>query len=177
MAIPTRCGADIDRPIRGTSAPIRTYESIGKCFAVRGFGADSTRGAGSSIPSGGIDHSEESGTRTDVGPMIRSLTLPLLAVVMLAAACTGASTPTAGTATSPSATAVADAQRRVLAARYLAIATVGNRGLDRAFHGLDGPDHGDLVAARADLHDAAATDSNCRRCSSRLSVQRRRACF
>jgi hypothetical protein len=90
--------------------------------------------------------------------MIRAHTLPLLAVVMLAAACTGARTPTAGTATSPSATAVADAQRRVLAARYLTIATVGNRGLDRAFHGLDGPDHGDLVAARADLHDAAATE-------------------
>jgi hypothetical protein len=40
----------------------------------------------------------------------------------------------------------------------LTIATVGNRGLDRAFHALDGPDHGDLVAARADLHDAAATE-------------------
>jgi predicted ATPase len=40
----------------------------------------------------------------------------------------------------------------------LAIATAGNRGLDRAFHGLDGPDHADLVAARADLHDAAATE-------------------
>jgi hypothetical protein len=89
--------------------------------------------------------------------MIRSHTLVLLAVVMLAAACTGARAPTVGTATSPSAT-VADAQRRVLAARYLAIATVGNRGLDRAFHGFDGPDNGDLVAARADLHDAAATE-------------------
>jgi hypothetical protein len=94
----------------------------------------------------------------EVGPMIRSRTLPLLAVVVLAAACTGAHTPSEGTTTNPSSTAAAAARRRGLAARYVAIATVGNRGLDGAFHALDGRDHDHLVAARADLRAAAAIE-------------------
>jgi hypothetical protein len=81
----------------------------------------------------------------------------LLVVVMLAAGCSGAHAPAAGTTTMPSSTAAAAAQRRGLAARYLAIATVGNRGLD-ALDKLAGRDHDHLVAARTDLRDAAATE-------------------
>jgi hypothetical protein len=100
-----------------------------------------------------------SGTRTEAGRTNRSQALPLLAVIVWAAACGGASTPAARTATNPSATtAAAAAHRRDLAARYLAIATIGNQGLDRAFHALDGPDRDHLAAARADLNAAAATE-------------------
>ena len=49
-------------------------------------------------------------------------------------------------------------ERRALAARYLAIAAAGNRRLEAAFDRLNGPDRADLAAARADLHDAAATE-------------------
>jgi hypothetical protein len=49
-------------------------------------------------------------------------------------------------------------QRRELAARYLAIATAGNEHLERDFDALEGRDRGNLVAARADLADAAATE-------------------
>jgi hypothetical protein len=49
-------------------------------------------------------------------------------------------------------------QRRVLAARYLAIAVAGNRRLELAFDRLEGPDRGRLAAARADLRAAAATE-------------------
>ncbi len=48
--------------------------------------------------------------------------------------------------------------RRVLAARYLAIAVAGNRRLEIDFDRLDGRDRSDLSAARADLRDAAATE-------------------
>ena len=77
--------------------------------------------------------------------MIRSPAWPLLVVVMLAAGCSGAHAPAAA------------AQRRALAARYVAIATVGNRGLD-VLDQLAGRDHDDLVAARTDLRDASATE-------------------
>jgi hypothetical protein len=77
--------------------------------------------------------------------MIRSPAWPFLVVVMLAAGCAGAHAPAAA------------AQRRGLAARYVAIATVGNRGLD-ALDQLAGRDHDHLAAARADLRDAAATE-------------------
>ena len=102
--------------------------------------------------------SRRSGPRPEVGRTIRTRALPLLAVVMLAAACASGHSSTSGTTTNPAASSVAAAQLRGLAARYLAIATVGNRGLDRAFHALDGRDHDHLVAARADLRDAAATE-------------------
>jgi hypothetical protein len=41
------------------------------------------------------------------------------------------------------------------AAKYLAVAAVGNRGLDHAFDALDERDRDNLVAARADLRAAA----------------------
>jgi hypothetical protein len=89
--------------------------------------------------------------------MSRSRAWPLLAVAMLAAGCTTMRSPEARTATTPSTSAAEAAQRRGLAARYLEIATVGNRGLD-ALDALAGRDRDDLVAARADLRDAAATE-------------------
>jgi hypothetical protein len=58
--------------------------------------------------------------------------------------------PLSGTAAGPA--------RRALAARYLAIATAGNRRLEADFGRLNGPDRADLPAARADLQDAAATE-------------------
>jgi hypothetical protein len=70
----------------------------------------------------------------------------LIAVGMLAAACSGARTSTAATA-----------QLRGLATRYSAIAAVGNRGLE-ALDALAGRDHNHLAAARTDLRDAAATE-------------------
>jgi hypothetical protein len=76
---------------------------------------------------------------------------------MLAAGCTTVRSPGAKTATTPSTSAAEAAQRRGLAARYLAIATVGNRGLD-VLDALTGRDRDHLVAARADLLDAAATE-------------------
>ena len=48
--------------------------------------------------------------------------------------------------------------RRAPAARYLAIATAGNRRLDVAFGRLQRQDHNRLAAAEADLRDAAATE-------------------
>ena len=44
------------------------------------------------------------------------------------------------------------------ATAYLALATPANHRLDVDFDRLDGPDRGDLAAARADLHDIAATE-------------------
>jgi len=50
-------------------------------------------------------------------------------------------------------------QRRVLAARYLAIAQPANRALDHDFDGQqDAEERGDLAAADADLRAAAATE-------------------
>ncbi len=48
--------------------------------------------------------------------------------------------------------------RRALAAQYLAIATAGNRRLDRDFDPLEKRDRNDLARAKADLRDAAATE-------------------
>jgi hypothetical protein len=59
--------------------------------------------------------------------------------------------PAAGVAVGPA--------RQALAARYLAIAAAGNRRLEIDFDRLDGRDRSDLAAARADLRDAAATES------------------
>ena len=48
--------------------------------------------------------------------------------------------------------------RRMLAARYLAIAQAGNRRLEHDFDALDGRDRSHLAAADADLRDVAATE-------------------
>lgn len=81
----------------------------------------------------------------------------LASAVLLTVACTAARRPGTGL-TSNQAAATAAAQRRVLAARYLAIATAGNRDLERDLDRLEAGDRGDLTAARADLRDAAATE-------------------
>lgn len=60
---------------------------------------------------------------------------------------------------SPSGRPATGAARQALAARYLAIAVAGNRRLEIDFDRLDGRDRSDLAAARADLRDAAATES------------------
>ena len=54
--------------------------------------------------------------------------------------------------------AVAGASPRSLAQRYLAIAEAGNRRLEHDFDPLEGRDRDNLVRARADLADAAATE-------------------
>lgn len=53
---------------------------------------------------------------------------------------------------------VAAASRRVLAAQYLVIARAGNRRLEDDFDPLEGRDRNHLAAAKADLHNAAATE-------------------
>ena len=82
----------------------------------------------------------------------------LACAVVLAAGC--ASGPPAVPAKPPAAASSrlpSGAGRKVLAARYLAIAKPGNRRLDKDFDGLE--DHrGNLAAAAADLRDAAATE-------------------
>jgi hypothetical protein len=55
-------------------------------------------------------------------------------------------------------TAPTAAERRALAARYLAIAQPANRQLDRAFNGLAASENNDLAAAEADLRSAAVTE-------------------
>jgi hypothetical protein len=90
--------------------------------------------------------------------MIRSLGVPLLAAVILCAACSTGGKHGAATPTTLAATSLNAAQRRALATQYMTIATVGNRGLDRAFDALEGPDKNHLTAARADLRRAAAIE-------------------
>ena len=91
-------------------------------------------------------------------------------VAMLAAGCTGGTAPAAhpaspGAAARHSAAASAapavlpaGAQRRALAARYLAIAKAGNARLEIGFDRLHERDRGHLAAARRDLRDVAATE-------------------
>jgi hypothetical protein len=79
----------------------------------------------------------------------------LACAALLAAGCSGSGPAPAPT---PAGTAVPAASTRSLAARYLAIAQAGNRRLEHDFDGLKGRDRGNLVAARADLRDAAATE-------------------
>jgi hypothetical protein len=85
--------------------------------------------------------------------------------VLMTAGCAGGPPPApvlsghATTEASPIAGLVAGSARRALAARYLAVATAGNRRLEADFDRLNGPDRADLAAARTDLRDAAATES------------------
>jgi hypothetical protein len=98
------------------------------------------------------------------------VTATVASVAALAAGCTGGTVPAAhpaspGTAAprSPAASSAravlpAGAQRRALAARYLAIAKAGNARLEIEFRRLHGPDRGHLAAAHRDLRDVAATE-------------------
>jgi hypothetical protein len=80
----------------------------------------------------------------------------LTCAALLAVGCSGGGP---APAPAPAAPAVPGAaSTRALAARYLAIAQAGNRRLEHDFDGLEGPDRGNLAAARADLRDAAATE-------------------
>jgi hypothetical protein len=63
----------------------------------------------------------------------------------------------ASRATATSGLAVGSA-RRALGARYLVIATTGNRRLNADFDPLEKRDRNDLARAKADLRDAAATE-------------------
>lgn len=88
------------------------------------------------------------------------------AAVALCGAAGMASGCTAGVASprpSPTGTAqtpgpLTGAARRALAARYLAIAKAGNRGLDTAFSRLNGTDRHSLAASAVDLRHAAAIE-------------------
>ncbi len=91
--------------------------------------------------------------RRDVGARTARGAVAVM-LVLFGAAC-GSSHNTGSPTTNPAGSA---AQRHALAVQYLAIAKVGNAGLDRAFNALDGADHNDLVAARADWRGAAATE-------------------
>ena len=91
-------------------------------------------------------------------------------VAVLAAGCTGVAVPMAHPASpaaaaphSPAASAApavlpAGAQRRALAARYLAVAKAGNARLEIEFRRLHGRDRNHLAAAHRDLRDVAATE-------------------
>jgi hypothetical protein len=57
-----------------------------------------------------------------------------------------------------------------LAKQYLTIANAGNRSLDHDFDRLESSDPRDLPAARADLHDAAATERRFDRAVLKLSL-------
>ena len=95
--------------------------------------------------------------------------LILLTVIVLTAACGNpASGPAAARSSGPSprstlssqpARTLTVAQRRALAARYLAIAQPANRSLDHDLDGQqDAESRGDLAAADAGLRDAAITE-------------------
>lgn len=85
-----------------------------------------------------------------------------MGIVLLAAGCTSghpAAAPQASPLPSPPApSAPPTLDRGAAAARYLTIATAGNSRLEIDFDRLNGPDRGQLAAARADLRDAAATE-------------------
>jgi hypothetical protein len=90
----------------------------------------------------------------------RRAAVAVAAAVALAAGCTDGPAPPAAPhlATRASPAPATGAQRRELAARYLAIATAGNRRLEAEFGRLDGRDRAHLSAARRDLRQAAATE-------------------
>jgi hypothetical protein len=89
----------------------------------------------------------------------------VVAAAVLATGCTGGAArpppPPASPAGQARATASAlavGAQRRELAARYLAIAKAGNRRLESEFGRLEGRDRTRLAAAHRDLLQVAATE-------------------
>jgi hypothetical protein len=90
-------------------------------------------------------------------------------VAALAAGCTGGpvpmapASPAAAAPHSPAASSApavlpAGAQRRALAARYLAVAKAGNTRLEIEFGRLHGRDRNHLAAAHRDLRDLADTE-------------------
>ena len=79
--------------------------------------------------------------------------------VLLAVGCAGSGrTGAAAERTTRNLQAATMTARRMLAARYLAIAQAGNRRLEHDFDALDGRDRNHLAAADADLRDVAATE-------------------
>jgi hypothetical protein len=78
----------------------------------------------------------------------------LTGITLLAAACSSGH-PMAGASASASASF---APRKVLAARYLAIAKDPNKHLDADFDGLRKSDHHNLALAKEQLRDMAATE-------------------
>jgi hypothetical protein len=117
----------------------------------------SNRHSGSNLATSGLNNADDFARASGRSSMSHPRVWLLLAVGMLAASCTSMRSTQAGTATTPSTSAADAAERRGVAARYLAIATIGNRGLD-ALDALAGRDRDDLAAARTDLYDAAATE-------------------
>jgi hypothetical protein len=77
---------------------------------------------------------------------------------LLAAACTPGRPPHAVPPKSPAVASAPAFALRALAARYLVIASAGNRRLDADFGRLHGPDGRDAAADRAALRDIAATE-------------------
>jgi hypothetical protein len=102
-----------------------------------------------------------------LGRARRAAVVTATGVAVLAAGCTGGTAPAAHPASptphSPAASSapavlLAGAQRRALAARYVAIAKAGNARLETEFDRLRGQDRGHLAAAHHDLRDVAATE-------------------
>jgi hypothetical protein len=83
-------------------------------------------------------------------------------VVLLGAGCAAGRSASlahpAASGTAPAGGGAAGLARRAAAARYLLIATAGNRRLDMDFGRLERRDRSRLAAAGADLRDAAATE-------------------
>jgi hypothetical protein len=99
--------------------------------------------------------------RTDTAGLTRAATLPcavLGCAALLAAACAAGPPLHAAPRSSPAVASGPAPARQVLAARYTAIASAGNRRLDTDFDQLDGPDDQDLTADRAALRDIVVTE-------------------
>jgi hypothetical protein len=90
----------------------------------------------------------------------------LTGITLLAAGCSGGHSAAGQSSPGSSRTSAATAaptggpypSRKVLAARYLAIAKDPNKHLDADFDGLKESDHRNLALARAQLRDMAATE-------------------
>jgi len=91
----------------------------------------------------------------------RAATVVLGCVTLLGAgwaAQSAASARSSASATAAASGPAAGLDRRALAARYLQIANAGNRRLEADIDPLTGRDRNNLVRAKADLSDAAATE-------------------
>jgi hypothetical protein len=81
-----------------------------------------------------------------------------LLVVGCAATRPGAPKPDSASRVAATSGLAVGSARRALGARYLVIATAGNRRLNADFDPLEKRDRNDLARAKADLRDAAATE-------------------